>query len=183
MGVYWKDFLWGVFRSTLPYLPLLILLIILQCIHMDWKYIIWLAIIGGASRPPMAMLTSRSYWFGLANVRVGNHVWLVLIGGKSPHGDARKRSYRFGWGNVRVGNHIYRKQMVVPTMCKFVLFGSFYSKIWLDTCITAVKETKKNIYIHILVSTTLASLFTIKGLCPVNFIHTHKRNPCLACLW
>ena len=40
-------------------------------------------------------------------------------------------------------------------MCKFVLFGSFYSKIGLDTCITAVKETKENIHIHILVRTTL----------------------------
>ena len=50
---------------------------------------------------------------------------------------------------MRVGNHIYRKQMVVPTMLKFVLFGPFYSKIGLDPCITVVKETKKNIYISI----------------------------------
>ena len=28
--------------------------------------------------------------------------------------------------------------MVVSTMCKFVLFGPFYSKIGLDPCITVV---------------------------------------------
>ena len=78
---------------------------------------------------------------------------------------------------MRVGNHIYRKQMVVvPTMLKFVLlFGPFYSKIGLDPCIAVVKETKKNIHIHIPSSTTLASLFTIEGLCPVDFIHNKNR--------
>ena len=49
-----------------------------------------------------------------------------LLGGASAHGDAKKRSYQFGLlVNVRVWNHIYRKQMVVPTMCKLVLFGPF----------------------------------------------------------
>ena len=80
---------------------------------------------------------------------------------------------------MRVGNRVCRKQMVVPTMCKLVLFGPFYSKIGLDPCITTVvKETKKkNIYIHILSSTALASMFTIAvaGLCPVDFIYTKKR--------
>ena len=31
---------------------------------------------------------------------------LAIIGGKSPHGDARNKSYRFGLVDVRVGNHI-----------------------------------------------------------------------------
>ena len=80
----------------------------------------------------------------------------------------------FGLANVRVGNHIYREQICIPTMCKFVQFGPFYSKIGLDPCITVVKETKKNIHIHIPSSTSLASLFSIEGLCPVDFINTHK---------
>ena len=75
---------------------------------------------------------------------------LAILGGKSPHGDARNKSYRFGLVDVRVGNHIYGKQiMVVPTMLKFLLFGPFYSKIGLDPSITVVKETMKNIHIHI----------------------------------
>ena len=60
-------------------------------------------------------------------------------------------------------------------MCKYVLFGPFYSKIGLDPCITVVRETKKNIHIHIPSSSLLGSLFSIEGLCPVNFIHTKKR--------
>ena len=100
---------------------------------------------------------------------------LAIIGGSSPHGDAKNRSYRFGFADVRVGNHIYRKQMVVPMMLKFFLFGPFYSKIGLDPCITVVRETKKNIHLHIPSSSSLASLFTIAGLCPVDFIHKKKR--------
>ena len=100
---------------------------------------------------------------------------LAIIGGSSPHGDAKNRSYRFGFADVRVGNHIYRKQMVVPMMLKFLLFGPFYSKIGLDPCITVVRETKKNIHLHIPSSSSLASLFTIAGLCPVDFIHQKKR--------
>ena len=66
-------------------------------------------------------------------------------------------------------------------MCKFVLFGPFYSKIGLDPCITVVKETKKNMHIHIPSSATLAasSLFSIEGLCPVDFINTHKKESLL----
>ena len=59
-------------------------------------------------------------------------------------------------------------------MLKFLLFGPFYSKIGLDSSITVVKETKKNIHIHIPSSTSLASLFSIEGLCQVDFIHTQK---------
>ena len=80
---------------------------------------------------------------------------------------------------MRVGNHIYRKQLCIPTMCKFVLFGPFYSKIGLDPCITVVKETKKNMHIHIPSSISLASLFSIEGLCPVDFIHTHTKESLL----
>ena len=76
---------------------------------------------------------------------------------------------------MRVGNHIYRKQMVVPMILKFLLFGPFFSKIGLDPCITVVRETKKNIHLHIPSSSSLASLFTIAGLCPVDFIHKKKR--------
>ena len=85
----------------------------------------------------------------------------------------------FGLANVRVGNHIYREQICIPTMCKFVQFGPFYSKIGLDPCITVVKETKKNIHIHIPSSSSLASLFSVEGLCPVDFIHTHKKESLL----
>ena len=57
-----------------------------------------------------------------------------------------------------------------------LLFGPFYSKIGLDPCIVVVKETKKNIHIHIPSSTTLAPLFTtIEGLCPVDFILNKNR--------
>ena len=80
---------------------------------------------------------------------------------------------------MRVGNHIYRKQMYILTMCKFVLFGPFYSKIGLNPCITVVKETKKNIHIHFPSSTSLALLFSSAGLCPVDFIHQKK----VLCLW
>ena len=38
-----------------------------------------------------------------------------------------------------------------------------------------VRETKKNMHLHIPSSSSLASLFTIAGLCPVDFIHTKKR--------
>ena len=38
-----------------------------------------------------------------------------------------------------------------------------------------VKETNKNIHIHIPSNITLALLFSIEGLCPVDFIHTQKR--------
>ena len=65
--------------------------------------------------------------------------------------------------------------MVVPMILKFLLFGPFFSKIGLDPCITVVRETKKNIHLHIPSSSSLASLFTIEGLCPVGFIHTKKR--------
>ena len=85
----------------------------------------------------------------------------------------------FGLANVRVGNHIYREQICIPTMCKFVQFGPFYSKIGLNPCITVVKETKKNIHIHIPSSSSLASLFSVEGLCPVDFIHTHKKESLL----
>ena len=77
---------------------------------------------------------------------------------------------------MRVGNHIYRKQMVVPMILKFLLFGPFFSKIGLDPCITVVKETKKNMHIHIPSSISLASLFSIEGLCPVDFINQKKRS-------
>ena len=65
--------------------------------------------------------------------------------------------------------------MCIPTMRKFVLFGPFYSKIGLDPSIIVVKEKKKNIHINILSSSSLALLFSIEGLCPIDFIHTKKR--------
>ena len=64
-------------------------------------------------------------------------------------------------------------------MCKFVLFGPFYSKIGLDPCITVVRETKKNMHLHIPSSSSITSLFTIEGLCPVDFIH--QKKPVRAC--
>ena len=66
--------------------------------------------------------------------------------------------------------------MVIPTICKFVLFGPFYSKIGLDRSITVVRETKKNIHIHIASSTTLASIFTIENLCPVHFVIINNKQ-------
>ena len=81
---------------------------------------------------------------------------------------------------MRVANHIYKEQICIPAMCKFICsIGLFYSKIGLDPCITVVKETKKNIHIHIPSSTSLASLFSIEGLCPVDFINTHKKESLL----
>ena len=81
---------------------------------------------------------------------------------------------------MRVANHIYKEQICIPAMCKFICsIGLFYSKIGLDPCITVVKETKKNIHIHIPSSTSLASLFSIEGLCPVDFIHTHTKESLL----
>ena len=106
---------------------------------------------------------------------IAGTIRLAIIGGASPHGNAKNRRYRFGFDDVRVGNHVYRKQMVVPTMLKFLLFGPFYSKIGLDPCITVARETKKNMHLHIPSSSSLASLFTIAGLCPVDFIHKKKR--------
>ena len=105
---------------------------------------------------------------------------MALIGGASPHGDAKKRRYRFGFDDVRVGNHVYRKKMVDPMMLKFLLFGPFYSKIGLNPCITVVRETKKNMHLHIPSSSSLASLlFTIAGLCPVDFIQKKKASLCV----
>ena len=57
---------------------------------------------------------------------------LALVDGASSHADARNKSYQFGLVNVRVGNHIYKKLMVVPTICKFVSFCPFYSKIGIE---------------------------------------------------
>ena len=65
--------------------------------------------------------------------------------------------------------------MCIPNMCKYVPFGPFYSKIGLDPCITVVRETKKNMHLHIPSSSSLALLFSIEGLCPIDFIHTKKR--------
>ena len=63
----------------------------------------------------------------------------ALLDAPSNHNDARNQSYRFGLEDVIVGTHIYRKLMVAPIMCKFVLFGPFYFKIGLDCRITMVK--------------------------------------------
>ena len=56
----------------------------------------------------------------------------ALIAGSASKRETRLKQYRFGYNSVIVGNHIYRKLMVIPTMCKFVLFGPFYLKIGLD---------------------------------------------------
>ena len=106
---------------------------------------------------------------------IAGTIRLAILGGASPHGDAMNRRYRFGFDDVRVGNHVYRKQMCIPMMLKFLLFGPFYSKIGLDPCITVVRETNKNMHLHIPSSSSLASLFTITGNCPVDFIHQKKR--------
>ena len=89
---------------------------------------------------------------------IAGTIRLAIIGGASPHGDAKNRRYRFGFDDVRVGNHVYRKQMVVPMMLKFLLFGPFYSKIGLDPCITVVRETKKNIHLHIPSSSSITCI-------------------------
>ena len=113
--------------------------------------------------------------FYLDYTYIAGTIRTALLVGASPHGDAKKRKYRFGFDDVRVGNHVYRKTMCIPTMLKFLLFGPFYSKIGLDPCITVVRETNKNMHLHIPSSSSLASLFTITGNCPVDFIHQKKR--------
>ena len=100
----------------------------------------------------------------------------ALIAGPGSKSETRLKQYRFGYDRVQVSNHIHRNRMVIPTMLKFVLFGPFYSKIGLDWSITVVRETKKNIHMHIGSNTTLALLFTIEGLCPVNFVTNNNKQ-------
>ena len=52
-------------------------------------------------------------------------------------------------------------------MCKFFSFGRLIIESGLDHCIIVVKETKKNMHIHIPNSKPLSPLFTIKGIYPV----------------
>ena len=61
---------------------------------------------------------------------IAGTIRLAIIGGASPHGDAKNRRYRFGFDDVRVGNHVYTKQiMVVLMMLKFLSLVRFILKL------------------------------------------------------